>query len=55
LWFVFLWMSGIACVSGFANQLAESGARKNESPPTAGGKRPVTIEDAIEMTRLADP
>jgi hypothetical protein len=55
LWFVFLWMLGIACVSGFANQPAESGTRKNESAPRAGGKRPVTIEDAIEMTRLADP
>jgi hypothetical protein len=55
VWFVFLWMLGIACVSGFAHQPAESGTRKNENTPKTGGKRPVTIEDAIEMTRLADP
>ena len=51
----FFWILGRPSISGSANRLPKSSTRENASAPTVGGRRPVNIEDAIEMTRLADP
>jgi hypothetical protein len=52
-----LWILGKPGVTGSANRHPESDVREdaNRSARTTDEKRPVTMEDAIEMTRLADP
>jgi Prolyl oligopeptidase family len=48
-----LWSILISCVAPALRLTAQSHTAGDE--PKAKGNRPVTIEDAIEMTRLADP
>jgi hypothetical protein len=53
---IFIWILGKAGVSGLANELPSAGTSEAANRRARiAEKRPVTMEDVIEMTRLADP